>query len=233
MDGGEPLKWYFPCLIALKVIKKCLMASIVWESGTRPVWKWEWKTNPKTREDILKYNLYFNRLWGKGFQGMKKSVIEVDDDLNPVHWSIWIPLKIRGFVWKVRFYKIPYKTALHARGVNTTSEECSICFGVKESVYTCCVAVTLLIWFIWCGLSRPGMVSIRSSLILSSEVVTKVTLGFMCNETTSEVCSARYRFSLSAISLTCRYHVVSRGHHINIPKSNFMNNKMIFVSLSD
>ncbi|KAK1412847.1 hypothetical protein QVD17_34393 [Tagetes erecta] len=54
-------------------------------------------------------------------------------DLNPVIWSSWIPLKVRGFAWKVRLNRIPSKKALQDRGVNMFSQECSMCFGSIET----------------------------------------------------------------------------------------------------
>lgn len=54
-------------------------------------------------------------------------------DLKPVIWLNWIPLKVRGFSWKVRLNRILCKTALHDCGVNVVSNECSMCVGNIET----------------------------------------------------------------------------------------------------
>lgn len=54
-------------------------------------------------------------------------------DFNPMVWSRGTPLKVRSFIWKVRLNKIPSKVALKARGVCVGLEECSSCFGNKET----------------------------------------------------------------------------------------------------
>jgi len=58
-------------------------------------------------------------------------------DLNPVHWLVWVPLKIRCFIWKMRLNRIPSKIALGVGGVNVTSEESTDHLLLKNFSSTC------------------------------------------------------------------------------------------------
>ncbi|KAK1415496.1 hypothetical protein QVD17_31278 [Tagetes erecta] len=54
-------------------------------------------------------------------------------DLKPIIWTHWVPLKIKGFIWRARLYRIPCNTSLKARGVDIGLEECLMCFGLEET----------------------------------------------------------------------------------------------------
>ncbi|KAJ9557765.1 hypothetical protein OSB04_012379, partial [Centaurea solstitialis] len=70
-------------------------------------------------------------------------------------WNNWMPPRVNCFVWRLLLNRIPTRTNLSKRGINTPSISCPLCNLEEESVdhlfCTCSMVKNLWRWFFnWC-----------------------------------------------------------------------------------
>lgn len=120
-----------------------------------------------------------------------------------MQWLNWVPLKVRGFVWKTRLDRIPSKRALLTRGVIVGFEECSMFFGGIETRdnmllnYSFATEVWLRIYS-WCGWSGTTGETIRERIdwptLLNGTLMVKRTTTLIIMATVWFLWIARNKF---------------------------------------
>jgi hypothetical protein len=78
--------------------------------------------------------------------------------------TLWVPVKVRFFVWRAVDGKIATLVALNSRGMNFANTVCSSCGVGQDSadhILVSCLYAKIVWWhvFVWCGILFPGNLS--------------------------------------------------------------------------
>ncbi|XP_023753812.1 uncharacterized protein LOC111902187 [Lactuca sativa] len=185
--GNKTLKSRFPELFNIDCRKSCRVSDRISDDG----FAWDWKSDPMAPDlnrnlshleaslgqarisntpDTWSYTIGVNGLYtAEAFRNKL-------DEFTPilpgpkVEWMKEVPLKVRCFVWRAKWGRIPSAHALEVRGVQTSSTNCGHCMNCVETadhIFTQCeLAVTVCNWIMnWCG-TNPGDIDSTEKLLL-------------------------------------------------------------------
>ncbi|XP_021980099.1 uncharacterized protein LOC110876232 [Helianthus annuus] len=168
----EPLKFRFPSLFRLEMVKGCSVKDRVGSDGI-----WLWRHEPNEDDEASELTGLMDLIWNFPLSDRRdawrwlgcnsgvfsvssvKSIILNSFDFSSrfvMKWCSWVPIKCNLFAWKAEMGRIPTTEALKKRGVIIEDEVCPLCSSEEETVdhlFTSCL-VTSVLWQKVCTWSR-------------------------------------------------------------------------------
>ncbi|XP_022003903.1 uncharacterized protein LOC110901380 [Helianthus annuus] len=152
-----PLKFKFPALFHLEVVKSCSVRDRLEGEGL-----WLWKNDPVSATERFEWDILSAALRAVSLSNrpdkwewvgnvsevfsvatVKKSIDSINDYSNHYvfDWCKWVPLKCNILVWRAEMDRIPTVDALVRRGVMLDDDMCNCCGSGSDSVehiFTAC-----------------------------------------------------------------------------------------------
>ncbi|XP_022003819.1 uncharacterized protein LOC110901290 [Helianthus annuus] len=195
--GNASFSVAFPALFRLAADKQDPVARC-WDSQRLDVccgWKRPVSSNAELEELLLLRqsigSLFLSNSADRWrWEGNKDGVFNVADfknllvqqngpDRNSVmKWIVWVPLKVKVFVWRLEMDRIPTRLALQRRNMHLSDVSCGLCGAVDESsihIFTAC-ELSCGFWTAigsWCKLGPIFAFDIKDLLLLPAEKTSK------------------------------------------------------------
>ncbi|KAJ9547496.1 hypothetical protein OSB04_020039 [Centaurea solstitialis] len=179
-------------LFALESDKTCSIGSRFLHSNSDgAAWTWSWVNTTEAErladkvedleillKDVVLRNGVDKWCWEgdsdgeytvSSLRGIIDGVLNPPND-NMCFWNNWLPLRIKCFMWRLLLNRIPTRTNLSKRGVNTPSLLCPLCNLEEETVdhlFCSCSAVKdLWKWMCdWCMIKVEQPASLNQMLL--------------------------------------------------------------------
>ncbi|KAJ0805669.1 putative RNA-directed DNA polymerase [Helianthus annuus] len=151
---SEPLQALFPLLFQLEKFKGCLVAERVRLGPNGATWRWDWRRQPLSTEEMLEFQQLNDILqhvsvssgpdqwvWnldpsGQFNVGSIKNSINILNRVRPdyvVKWNGWVPKKVGMVAWRAQVERLLTRVALSRRGVPVQSADCVLCGEYNET----------------------------------------------------------------------------------------------------